>query len=1732
MSGQKLPIKFSELLQLSRVGVQPASISFNNLSMCSEKWICIREKVGEQSQVVMIPTANPAMTVRKPITADAAIMNPKSNILALAAGNQVQVFNMDARSKLGEQTIASPIVFWTWIDETTIAYVTADAVYHWAVTTAGSAPQKMFDRLPQLGDAQIIAYRVDVSKKWLALVGIAQRDGQIAGSIQLYSVDRAASQSIDGHAAAFMQYRVQTESGAVASAESTLFAIATKKGSEAKLLVLEVAAGDADKHFARVSVDMAYPPECVGADFPVALQVSAKNEMIFVVTKMGHLYMYHAGTGSLVFRNRISAEAIFTSAPQASTDGMLCVNRKGQVFSISVDTQNIVPYIVSTLNEPALGIKLAGKCDLPGADGIFTEQFNRLLAAGQIKEAAGIAIRSPGTSIRNEQTIQRLQQIPVAAGQPSPLLVYFATLLDLGRLNKLESVELSKLLISQNRVQLLEQWLQQNKFECSEQMGDLLRTVNPTLALQVYHLANASGKVVQLLAETGQQDKIAAYCQKTGYSPDFKSVLSTMLPNNSAVARDYAVKYAAEHPDADLNPIIDEFMKYNLVQDVTSFLLDALKGDRAEQGKYQTRLFEINLPANAAVVDAILGNKMFHHYDRHRVAQLCEQAGLNQRALEHYTEMPDIKRVLARSSGLPPEFFVEFFSQRSPEESLELLEILLRAPGGPRQNLQIVVQVAVAYYAQLTPAKVIEMFEKFKSYEGMYYFLNKIVGLVDDPEVHYHYIEASCRVGQFQEVERMCRESNNYDPARVRDLLKGLKLADQLPLIIVCDRFNFVEDLATYLYQQGLSRYIEAYVQKINPANTPAVVGALLDAGCSEDYIKALILSVRTGCPADKLIETVQSRNRLKIILPWLEQRASEGNSDPALHNALVMCYIDLNREPEKYLEEDLYYDPRAVGAYCEGRNPYLAYVAYRHGKCDDELLAVTNANALYKYEARYLVERQDADLWARVLDDAGPYAEHKKAVVEQVVHGALPESTDPEEVKATVKAFILAHMPSELIELLEKIVLDGRRPEFAENKDLQDLLIITATDAARDRVMDFVTRLDNYDAQNMASICITKELYEEAFAILKRFKYNKDAIGVLIDNIHDLKRASDFADKCNEPEVYSRLGKAQLDAGAVREAIAAFLKADDHEFYDEVIAACESAEVYDDLVTYLCMCRKKVKEQTIESELLFAYAKTGRLTEIEEFLATPNSAAIQVIGDRCFSEALFEAAKLLYASINNYVRLASTLIKLKDYNEAVEAARKANSTTTWREVTVACLDAQEFRLAQTCALNIIVHSDEICDCISQYERRGYFDEAITLLETGITLERAHPGMYTELAILYSKFHEEKLMDYVRLNVAKLLPAKLIRVCRDNMQWPVLTFLYVSGEDYDHAVEVMIDHSTEAWDHVLFRDSLAKVKKSDLLYRAVDFYLLEQPKRVNELLQALVQLFDPAVVVDRARRRFVLPLIKPYLALVQKDVDVIEVNEALNEILIEEGDHAALRASIELRASFDHGALAKQLESHEALEFRRIAVFLYATSKRYKEAIELSKKDEMWADAMDSAAKSGDRDLAEDLLRFFVEKDIKGCFVATLYACYDLVRPDVVLELAWRNKLVDLIVPFMIQTIRETSSRIETLEKKEAAREKAEKEAAEKKTKNAAFDVPQGAPGMMAGPGGFGMLALPAPTAPAAAAGPAPGMGMGMGMGMNMGGPAPVVDPMFANSASGAMPPMNMSAQQQQPGLF
>lgn len=65
-------------------------------------------------------------------------------------------------------------------------------------------------------------------------------------------------------------------------------------------------------------------------------------------------------------------------------------------------------------------------------------------------------------------------------------------------MNKYESLELCRPVLAQDKRQLLEKWLKEDKLECSEELGDLVKTADISLALSVYLRANIPPKVLNI----------------------------------------------------------------------------------------------------------------------------------------------------------------------------------------------------------------------------------------------------------------------------------------------------------------------------------------------------------------------------------------------------------------------------------------------------------------------------------------------------------------------------------------------------------------------------------------------------------------------------------------------------------------------------------------------------------------------------------------------------------------------------------------------------------------------------------------------------------------------------------------------------------------------------------------------------------------------------------------------------------------------------------------------------------------------------------------------------------------------------------------------------------------------------------------------------------------------------------------------------------------------------------
>lgn len=75
------------------------------------------------------------------------------------------------------------------------------------------------------------------------------------------------------------------------------------------------------------------------------MQISNKYGLIYVITKLGLLFVYDLETATAVYRNRISPDPIFLTSEATSVGGFYAINRRGQVLLATVNEATIVPFV-------------------------------------------------------------------------------------------------------------------------------------------------------------------------------------------------------------------------------------------------------------------------------------------------------------------------------------------------------------------------------------------------------------------------------------------------------------------------------------------------------------------------------------------------------------------------------------------------------------------------------------------------------------------------------------------------------------------------------------------------------------------------------------------------------------------------------------------------------------------------------------------------------------------------------------------------------------------------------------------------------------------------------------------------------------------------------------------------------------------------------------------------------------------------------------------------------------------------------------------------------------------------------------------------------------------------------------------------------------------------------------------------------------------------------------------
>ncbi|KAK9904472.1 hypothetical protein M0R45_000695 [Rubus argutus] len=308
------PITIKEVFNLTRFKIDKKFINSTHVTIGSDKYICVRETTPGNIVLIDVTGKQTKPASRINIEADSALVNPNSEFLAVKAKvesrDELKILSMDG-NKLKSHMMPEQIVFWKWITPNILGLVTRTEIYHWSIE-GEKPPLKMFNRpCRKLSNNDIIDYHFEPSQRLLVLNKTVRRAAEKAlppagRTLQFFNVEyckppKKAASSAQNH---------------------------NKVPKQKKLSLLLSLTRN--------------PSDCVH-DHPIAMQMSHKNMLILVITKLGQLFVYDLETATeVIYQEKFSQLPILLTIDASSLGWFYAIDEQGQVFLATINIKKIV----------------------------------------------------------------------------------------------------------------------------------------------------------------------------------------------------------------------------------------------------------------------------------------------------------------------------------------------------------------------------------------------------------------------------------------------------------------------------------------------------------------------------------------------------------------------------------------------------------------------------------------------------------------------------------------------------------------------------------------------------------------------------------------------------------------------------------------------------------------------------------------------------------------------------------------------------------------------------------------------------------------------------------------------------------------------------------------------------------------------------------------------------------------------------------------------------------------------------------------------------------------------------------------------------------------------------------------------------------------------------------------------------------------------------------------------
>ncbi|XP_077535609.1 uncharacterized protein LOC144147367 isoform X2 [Haemaphysalis longicornis] len=362
----------TQLVQLTQLGIPLEHVTWPRVTVTPNQWLCIRHTMtcrnastsADRCSVVTVFNPQRSKPQTYKVEARCAKLNPDKPLLAITDQWTLYLYSTRTKKLLHKSRLERELVYWAWVTPSTLGLVTRDAVFHWDCSAASTQPVFMFALEERIRNTELVGYITDPSLKWLAVTGLFQEEqGVVSGLVQLHGVERRLSQLLPGQCAQLCRHQFPSH-----ERPSQLLLLADRgpagQRPEGRLHLIELGAGagaaeatGAGALRGPIAETLEFFDPLDKFDFPVCLQVSSSQGLVYVLTKCGVVHLCDLETVTPLCLHIVCPDITFTASLTPDC-GLMVVSRNGQVLLVEIKKAALLRRITEVVNRPAIATRL------------------------------------------------------------------------------------------------------------------------------------------------------------------------------------------------------------------------------------------------------------------------------------------------------------------------------------------------------------------------------------------------------------------------------------------------------------------------------------------------------------------------------------------------------------------------------------------------------------------------------------------------------------------------------------------------------------------------------------------------------------------------------------------------------------------------------------------------------------------------------------------------------------------------------------------------------------------------------------------------------------------------------------------------------------------------------------------------------------------------------------------------------------------------------------------------------------------------------------------------------------------------------------------------------------------------------------------------------------------------------------------------------------------------------